>query len=379
MLNRSLPNCSCGLDIQSSGDTYKTSNFFIVIILIPVTAVFGYFGNFTTAYVYSRRAMRRLSSNVYLCALACSDLFVLSTGLCVMWLDSARGLMPLLDPIFGWQALPNLTLALVFQTTSVYITIFATIDGFIRVCGTKRLQSKFCRPTTAIFLVLSTVSGSVFFHLIRVWMLDIRQCILGQTIKFEICSTDFGMSVSIPYNLYATSLVMVIGPFSLLAILTTIIIHQTWQMSKRGKRTGSDSVSTLVLVALMFLFCNVLTVVTTVVEGFLHVDLVFINFLADIGNYLVIFNASVNFLIYLRLDYAYRVEFVKRICKMKARSIKKAASFDQECQATHEANYNTIAYNMTTTAYSNTQETTYLESQLPLNKRSKGAFSPNAS
>ena len=152
----------------------------------------------------------------------------------------------------------------------------------------------------------------------------------------EICPTAFYDSVNVWYNVYVTMIVMTVTPFLLLLVLNIIIMaaisrrrrmkqlasipsmamiiglkfqaaqshnlepatKMTGAIEEENEEVGDDSI-TMVMVVVMFLACNLLSIVINVYESFFHVDAIVINIMSDVSNFLVIANSSVNFVIYV--------------------------------------------------------------------------------
>lgn len=86
----------------------------------------------------------------------------------------------------------------------------------------------------------------------------------------------------------------------------------------RSYADDDSSTVTLIMVVVLFLLCNLLGVVINIVETFTHMPMLVVNYLADISNVMVIFNASANFLIYINFDSTYRALFMSQL-RVKAR------------------------------------------------------------
>ncbi|ETN80174.1 hypothetical protein NECAME_09340 [Necator americanus] len=70
--------------------TWKTSSVKIVIsFLLPSIGFFGILGNGLSAFIYSRKEMIS-SLNMYLCALACSDIIIILTAFFLFFMESMR-------------------------------------------------------------------------------------------------------------------------------------------------------------------------------------------------------------------------------------------------------------------------------------------------
>ena len=62
----------------------------------------------------------------------------------------------------------------------------------------------------------------------------------------------------------------------------------------------------MIMVVVLFLACNSLALVVNVVETFMEAGKLAMNFMTDTSNFLVIFNSSVNCLVYLIFAEDYR-------------------------------------------------------------------------
>jgi hypothetical protein len=73
----------CGLcyggGFRIASPVYDLYNLIVIGILLPIVGCFGIVGDLLSAFVYSRPGMRS-SVNVYLCALAGSDVTIIATA-----------------------------------------------------------------------------------------------------------------------------------------------------------------------------------------------------------------------------------------------------------------------------------------------------------
>jgi len=76
---------------------------------------------------------------------------------------------------------------------------------------------------------------------------------------------------------------------------------------------SDDTVYTMIMVVVIFLICNFLALVINIVETFMNPDRLLLNFMSDTSNFLVVLNSSINIIIYLRFDLAYRRTFREKI------------------------------------------------------------------
>ncbi|CAK5072913.1 unnamed protein product [Meloidogyne enterolobii] len=71
----------------------------------------------------------------------------------------------------------------------------------------------------------------------------------------------------------------------------------------------------MVMVVVLFLCCNTLSLIVNLIETFFEPDPLLLNLLSDASNFLVVFNSSVNCVIYLIFNKEYREVFIKYFAK----------------------------------------------------------------
>jgi hypothetical protein len=87
------------------------------------------------------------------------------------------------------------------------------------------------------------------------------------------------------------------------------VAHQsTITPQQQQQQTSSDTI-TMIMVVILFLACNVLSLIVNVVETFFEPTALLINYLTDASNFLLLFNSSVNFVIYITFSPEYRKLF----------------------------------------------------------------------
>ncbi|VDM80651.1 unnamed protein product, partial [Strongylus vulgaris] len=123
-----LPQCGiCEHPLNESD--YILYNIIVSGIILPLIGSLGLIGNGLSAFVYSRPEMRT-STNLYLCALGCSDSAVILTGIFLFFLESVRKFSLSLTRIFGLFSPIVFPMGMTAQACSVYFTIFAGTDCF---------------------------------------------------------------------------------------------------------------------------------------------------------------------------------------------------------------------------------------------------------
>lgn len=92
--NFDFPECGCELTETEYSTLYRFINFSFIIILLPLTAIFGAIFNFVNVFIFTQKEILEISGNVYLAALATSDIFVDLTGIVTITIDSLKVYMP---------------------------------------------------------------------------------------------------------------------------------------------------------------------------------------------------------------------------------------------------------------------------------------------
>ena len=98
----------------------------------PMRFFEGLIGDGLSAFVYSRRMMRS-SVNMYLCALAFSDITIILTAFFLFFLENMRKHSIRLAYHYAKSAPVMYPLGLTAQTCSVFFTVAAAFDCYIQV------------------------------------------------------------------------------------------------------------------------------------------------------------------------------------------------------------------------------------------------------
>ncbi|KAI1723840.1 7 transmembrane receptor (rhodopsin family) domain-containing protein [Ditylenchus destructor] len=81
--------------------------------------------------------------------------------------------------------------------------------------------------------------------------------------------------------------------------------------------TSADDTITMIMVVVLFLSCNTLALIVNLIETFFEPDALLLNLLSDASNFLVIFNSSVNCVIYMIFNTEYREVFLIHFIQVK--------------------------------------------------------------
>ncbi|KAI6185296.1 G-PROTEIN-RECEP-F1-2 domain-containing protein [Aphelenchoides besseyi] len=355
--------CICP-DIQENdySPLYSWFNYVLIICLLPWLSVFGLLTNVANIFIFSRKSMAN-SANTYLLSLACSDFLVILTGVFIFWIDSARSYVKELAraPYLTVYALP---LGYMAQTCSIYFTVAAAVDCYVNVCW-KSQASSYCTVKRARQITAGVAIASIFYNSLRFPQFNLRKCLPDGSQEFviEICPTQLFFLINTFYNVYLYMALMTLLPFFFLLVLNVFIMAKQQASSSKEPKAISDSdlqtnparpltkssdlsdgrisqdrlssstSSTssfsktkeegtadaasegddpivMIMVVILFLCCNTLALIVNLIETFLNPDQLLLNLLSDASNFLVVFNSSVNALIYFIFNPEYRELFI---------------------------------------------------------------------
>ncbi|TKR60172.1 hypothetical protein L596_027463 [Steinernema carpocapsae] len=344
--------CVCSdLQHEDYSPLYAWFNYILIILALPSLSVFGVLTNIVNVFVYSRKRMQN-SANTYLLFLGCSDFMVILTGLFIFWIDSARSYIQELARA-PYTTVYTLPFGYMAQTCSIYFTVAAAFDCYINVCW-KSISHHYCTVKRAKQIIACVAICSVIYNSLRFPQFNLRKCFHdgSQEIIIEICPTTLFFTINTIYNVYMYMVLMTLLPFMFLLVLNAFIVVRQSLSSSRNvsnstsqnfciERTPSDftppktstmgileangavitktgvdesqdgdDTITMIMVVILFLCCNTLALIVNMIETFFDPDPLLLNLLSDASNFLVIFNSSVNCVIYLIFNKEYRETFL---------------------------------------------------------------------
>ncbi|VDL79886.1 unnamed protein product [Nippostrongylus brasiliensis] len=309
-----LPQCGI-CDHPLSESDYVTYNIVVSGIVLPLIGLFGLVGNGLSAFM-------RTSTNLYLCALGCSDSAVILTGIFLFFLDSVRKFSLNLTRIFGLFSPIVFPMGMTAQTCSVYFTIFAGADCFAQVClpaNVKRVvaETSFIRRGIAFVFLFSVLYNIP--HCFEAVVIDCYHETLGGS-SWEVCpeTMRYNELYQEIYYKYMYAIFLAVGPLIILVILNTFIIGAS--IFGAGGTSAGDTIS-LILVVLLFIACNVAALLLNTFEDKI-IDAIgpYINYIVDLSNLLVVFNSSFNFIIYITFSRSFKETLCKYLLGHTAKS-----------------------------------------------------------
>ncbi|KAE9547458.1 hypothetical protein FO519_009328 [Halicephalobus sp. NKZ332] len=303
----------------------------VIGCILPFVGICGLMGNSLSAYVYSRKSMKS-SINVYLFALALSDITIIITSFFLFFCESMRKRSAFASRYFAIFAPFTFPLGMTAQSVSVFLTIAAAIDGFVLIAFSDTFKGKFCTRKTAKLVSVFVLFCAVGFNFPHWFEIKVIHCWSTpyQISTFDVCPTDLRLSETYYeiYYAYLYTIFMAIGPVFLLIVLNFVIFLILKKKSQEESESEESDIVTLILVVCLFIACNILPLTV----NFLELTLNVVNtYLIDLSNFMVVMNSSCNFLIY----YAFGKQFRRTLKKEFKYSMKKKKTirFPEELSA----------------------------------------------
>uniref|UniRef100_A0A8R1HSA1 G_PROTEIN_RECEP_F1_2 domain-containing protein n=2 Tax=Caenorhabditis japonica TaxID=281687 RepID=A0A8R1HSA1_CAEJA len=334
--------CLCS-DIQRDDYSpfFEWANYLTIILALPILSIFGVLTNIINVFLYTRKRLQN-SANTYLLFLACSDFMVIVTGLFIFWIDSARSYIPELTQA-PYTTVYTLPFGYMAQTCSIYFTVAAAVDCFVNVCWASH-SKHYCTVRRAKQICISIVVVSIMYNSLRFPQFNLRKCFNDITNEqvIEICPTSLFVTINSVYNIYMYMVLMTLLPFFFLLCINAIIVKRqskakTDEAAPKNEGTSDDTI-TMIMVVILFLACNTLALVVNFIENFTEPSPVLLNFLSDTSNFLVVFNSSVNCIIYFIFNQDYRNVF-----KIYWKKLKRVL-YDEYCCCVSSGRRNYAAY-----------------------------------
>ncbi|ODM94193.1 FMRFamide receptor, partial [Orchesella cincta] len=247
-LNVSFTDENFGVIVPNQG--YQTgdvvfrdlSRFWVQFVLVPIVVIVGILGNTITIYILTRKSMHS-STNVYLTALAISDLFYLLFSFSMSW----RHFTSINRFWLYWRYTPvGLWITDAFRcihftlsnlgSTSVWLTVSFTVERYVAVChplsGTVTLLKILCEVFYICKIVLVHFAN-------RTYEEKDEQC---QLQKHSLERTEFGKNETFRFLYHwFTTIFFVALPLLILAILNSFLIRDVRRSQIARNATVVDS------------------------------------------------------------------------------------------------------------------------------------------
>lgn len=313
---------------ELSAQFRDASRFWIQRVFVPLVVGVGLLGNVVTIVVLTRRRMRS-STNVYLTALAVSDLLYLMFVFTLSFMHYPS----IHEPSFQWYWHYygfGIWFTDATTYTSIWLTVSFTVERYIAVCHPMRGQL-ICTESRArkvivlvyAFCFVTTVTTPLEYEAI-----EIQDPNDNSTQIFSLNFTKMSHNKTYRTVFYwFTTVTFVFIPLILLGIFNSFLIHAVHKSQQQRCRMTqveqSDSIQTqenkititLIAVVILFMVCQIPTAITLIYNLFHQpptnsVEENIGRGLGNIFNFLVTINASCNFMLYCALSDKYRRTFL---------------------------------------------------------------------
>ena len=347
LANDSLPNTGSSLQDMFHFQYYAWA------VVGNIISGFGLLGNILSIIVLSNKRMSSTTS-LYLMALAVFDSLVLVSLILFMALpsiyyftgklESYNRFYPYLHPF----AYPT---ALTAQTCSIYITVGFTVERYIAVCHPLK-ATKMCTMSRARKSLLLIFACSLTYNIPR--MLEYQTVHKTDPLTNETyvmyTKTNLGHNKTFChiYFIYMNMIVMLIVPFTVLAVLNTLLIravkHSERAQGKVSHRTCRDNNLTVMLISvvIVFLICQVPSIVDNILMATLPEKTLNsppLVKLTCICSLMVITNSAVNFYLYCMFGHKFRMIFCSFFCRCYLRVAK---GVDHDALLAHSNNLSSV-------------------------------------
>ncbi|XP_013420554.1 FMRFamide receptor-like [Lingula anatina] len=320
--------------------------FYIHAVLAFGFIIFGLCGNLL-AFIVLWREKQKTTTSLTLRALAVSDSIYLVCSLIFLSLPSMEKYNGQVGDSFLTDTYPQLMpfvkpMLYISQQISSWLVVLVTLDRFIVVCYPLK-SFTYCTLNKAKKHIAAVYIVSVLYNIPRFFELDIKQCYNIKLDKFvhEVHNYPWSYSTAywIIYQIVLYFLTMYIVPMVVLGFVNTkLIISLRAANRQRAQITGKehdDNISImLVVVVFVFIACQtpdfllqIFYFMTVVLSDatFVYEFNFFVYYL--ITAFLLVFNCSINFIIYCICGKKFRKMMFKTIqCQRQGHGDKSESS-----------------------------------------------------
>ncbi|XP_026469632.1 FMRFamide receptor-like [Ctenocephalides felis] len=326
-LGETLSNLSEDTHYGSCFDAYDPDsdlNLFEFItngVVLNVVGLLGVVGNVLSMVVLSRPQMKS-SVNCLLIGLARCDTILILTSMMLFGLPAIYSYTGKLF-YYYYSIYPRISpyvypVAMIAQTASVYITMTVTLERWVAVCHPLRARA-LCTHGRARWHLCAIALFCILYNIPRFWEVSSREYRIRDTTIHCVEASDLrAESLYITLYIHWSYLVFLYFiPFSSLACLNAMIYRQIRKANRerqrlsRSQRREIGLATMLLCVVVVFFICNVLALVTNILEAFYHI---IEDRLVKTSNMLVTINSSVNFIIYVIFGEKFKRTFLRLFC-----------------------------------------------------------------
>ena len=343
-------------------------DFLMEAVFMGILCLLGFGGN-TLSMICLSKDRSKTATPFLLVSLEAADTFFLVTVLILRVLTSInpyKGTPEDILVITPYLVKIVFPLALVAMTATIYLTILVTVNRYISVCQPYRVTD-LCSVQHAHKHVIIVTTFCVFYNLPRFFETDLitsRDPVTNATYTEAIISNLAKNKIyQILYGNVLYFLVMFLIPLTTLIILNYKLINvlretkqkrAAMQSVDHGSRSEEDITLTLIVVVLVFIITQTPALITQLLQNFLPRSLrlcpsIFFYY-ERISDLFVVFNSSINFLIYCFCSRRFRQILVVFLCK--------SSRLAREASFMNRNSYRVVANSMKRTSRSSSSNRT---------------------
>lgn len=328
--------------INETDETKKTvgQTFFEVtqiitgLYLYPLFSLFGIFGNLMNFIIY--RNSKKYSTNIYLIALALSDILKLVNDM----LYFVVNFISIID---------KTTSSIIFHkiyTSSHYIFVLSAIntswltcaiafDRYVSIC--KHIKKKPFNNTQSFMFVIAILFISAVLAIpspLFLKSIEMNDPLKNKTV-YNLVETPLGKSKFMIAYRYLSGIIRVVIPLIILLFLNYQIISFVYKAKHRkawlNVKPKTRSTQMLITIVITFIFCIFPDAIMTMMQfGYASESSYVIRGLREITDFLLLVNSASTFPICFYFSIEYRMKFNKFFSKFE---IKRLCSQDQTNKA----------------------------------------------
>nr|KAG5711444.1 hypothetical protein BaRGS_025871 [Batillaria attramentaria] len=294
-----------------------------------IVCCFGMVANGLSVAVLTRRSMRS-STYTYLASLAiCDSLVLVFTALLILKDTKNHESVNSLDRIYNIMFPYVHPTAIIFQVTSIWLTMAFTVDRYIMICHPFKAEHM-CRRSRARKVVFALYVAGVIFCIpkfLEYYTLKQELKLMNSTqVVYNIDVTEIGKNEVFREIVHSwLYLICVCGlPFLTMVVLNGFLIHAVRMSRRKGKELNAkekhrnDTTIMLIGVIIIFLICQGPALVSRMVYAFKPANVAHISrayfTLNEVANFLVILNSAINIVPYYFFGRKFRSEFWGLFC-----------------------------------------------------------------
>lgn len=324
----------------------EQTRFVVLTVLVPIVILIGVTGNIMNICVLTRRWMHS-STNCYLTALAICDVLYL----CFVFSILLNHFDPTLrqDVYYvTYQQLVAVPVSNTLSNSAVWLTLTFTVERYIGVCHPMK-GKLWCTPHRAKYINFAVIFAAALLTFPNFFENQVVKTQVGNGTAYAVSvePTAFGSHsvYKIGYSWF-NHLLFAFVPFVLLFVFNIMLIHAVATASKRrqlmsGLHTSNNThaqndrtirqqreqhkiTMMLIVVVIVFLVCQIPQAVANIYLGYVYSKYgdqmpmtmrYRARILGSILNFLVIVNASINFVLYSSFSKKFRRTFRILFCR----------------------------------------------------------------